>query len=99
MKNCDNCRHMYNAGGEYSCYVCDLFGEGVPSEFAKEDGCCLHPNEVKKAIRLQDRALSWSFIGYSKEPTALETRLMQKASQEYVKYMEHLKKKYSEGEG
>lgn len=94
MKNCDKCRHMYDAGGEYAVYVCDLFGEDVPSEFATEDGCCLHQNEVKKAIRLRDRALSWTFIGYSHEPTENEKRLLQKTAKEYNDYLEHLRKKY-----
>ena len=97
MKNCDNCRHIYDAGGECSYYVCELFGDDVPSEFAKEDGCCLHPNEVKKAIRLQACALSWNFIGYGRELTAQEKRMVQKTSQEYSKYMKHLEEKYSEG--
>ena len=97
MKNCDNCRHMYDAGGECACYVCELFGEDVTNEFAKEDGCCLHPNEVKKAIRLSDCALSWSFIGYGRELTAQEKRMIEKTSKAYRKYMEHLKEKYTEG--
>lgn len=96
MKNCNNCRHIYNAGGEYSCYACELFGEDVPNEFAKGDGCCLHINELKKAIRLQERVLSWQYVGYRRELTPLEERMIKKTSQEYNKYMEHLKKKYAE---
>lgn len=99
MKNCDNCRYMYDAGGECAWYVCELFGDDVPSEFAKGDGCCLHPNEVKKANRLKDRALSWTFIGYSRELTAQEKRMIKKTSAEYNEYMNHLRKKYTEGEG
>ena len=96
MKKCDNCRHMYDAGGECAYYVCDLFGDDVPNEFAKEDGCCLHPNEVKKAIRLQERVLSWQYVGYRRELTPLEERMIKKTTQEYNKYMEHLEKKYAE---
>ena len=97
MKNCDNCRHIYDAGGECAYYVCELFGDDVPDEFAKEDACCLHPNEVKKAIRLQDSALSWSYSIYGKEEvTAYEKRMIEKTLQEYNKYMEHLKEKYKE---
>lgn len=87
---------MYDAGGECACYVCDLFGEDVPSEFAKEDGCCLHPNEVKKAIRLRDRARDWYYSGYGKEVTPQEKRMIKKTSQEFNKYMKHLKEKYKE---
>lgn len=97
MKSCDNCRHIYNAGGEYSCYVCELFGEDIPYEFEKEDGCCLHPNEVKKAIRLKDCALSWEFMGYGKELNAQEKRLQRKVCEDFNKYMKHLKEKYAEG--
>ena len=96
MKNCDNCRHIYDAGGECACYVCDLFGEDVPNEFAKEDGCCLHPNEVKKAIRLRDHALSWNYSGYARELTAYEKRTFRKTLEEYNNYMKHLKEKYKE---
>ena len=96
MKNCDNCRHIYDAGGECAYYVCELFGDDVPDEFAKEDACCLHPNEVKKAISLKDNALSWSYVGFGRELSAYEKRMVKKTSNKYIEYMKHLEEKYKE---
>jgi len=97
MKNCDNCRYMYDAGGESAEYVCELFGDDVPSEFAKEDGCCLHPMELKKAIRLQDRARDWCYEGYGQKLTERDKQMIQQTSQDFNNYMASLRRKYTEG--
>ena len=97
MKDCNNCKHMYDAGGECSCYVCELFGEDIPSALEKGDGCCLHPKEVKKAINLRDHHLSWCYRGYGRPLTDQEKRMIEKTSKEYNKYMLHLMEKYMEG--
>lgn len=97
MKNCENCRYMYDAGGESAYYVCELFGDDVPNVFAKCDGCCLHPNEVKKAINLKDHHLSWCYKGHGRPLTEQEKRMIEKTSKEYSKYMLHLFEKYMEG--
>jgi hypothetical protein len=88
---------MYDAGGESAYYVCELFGDDVPNVFAKCDGCCLHPNEVKKALTLRDNALIWTYTGYEHELTEYEKRMIRKTSNEYNKYMKHLIEKYAEG--
>lgn len=87
MKSCHNCRHLYNAGGEYTCYACELFGEDIPYELEKDDACCLHPNEVKKAINLKEDALY--FVGDSK-------RQVEEVCQKFNEYMKHLLEKYGE---
>lgn len=95
MKDCNNCRYCYDAGGECAYYVCQLFGGELELVgFAKGDGCCLHHTEVKKAIRLLECVRSWEYRSFPDAPTDYERKMLAKAIAEYNEYFNHLKKKY-----
>lgn len=93
MKDCNTCRYCYNEGGEYTYYVCELFGDDA-GDFEKGEGCCLHHTEVKKAIRLLECVSSWEYRSFPNAPTDYEKKMLAKAIAEYNAYMKHLEQKY-----
>ncbi len=99
MKNCENCRFIYNAGYEYADWCCELFGEDIP-EWAsnRNDGCLLKAQEVKKAVDISNQTRQvgtgkkkdkWGIPEFTEE----DEKHNEKVIKQYKEYMDQLKER------